>query len=328
MNILITGGTGFIGSRMALKALEAGHLVRILGAENTPAEKCNRGLIESKGVEVCLGSVTQSATVESVTKGIDVVFHLAAAQHEANVPDTVFNDVNVGGTETILEASLRAGVSRVIYGSTIGVYGALEGTIDEESPLNPDNIYGRTKLEAERMVVSYANRLSVSAIRISETYGPGDRRLLKLFKAIDKEVFFIIGTGKNLHHLIYVDDLIRGFFLAAEAERACGEVFVLAGPRPVSTREMADIIADDLGKKVRRVRFPLFPFDWAASVMEATLKPFGIQPPLHRRRMDFFKKSFELSADKARRLLGFSAETEFPQGVGHTSQWYRQEGLL
>lgn len=283
---------------MALVALQSGHRVRVFGAENTEAETQNKRLIESKGAEVILGSVTDRQKVAAAVRDIQVVFHLAAAQHEANAPDKLFYDVNVVGTENVLQASLKAGVNRFVYGGTIGVYGALEGVIDEESSVSPDNVYGRTKLEAERLVMTYAEKLPVAAVRISETYGPGDRRLLKLFKAIHKEVFFIIGSGENLHHLIYVDDLIRGLFLVAEQEAAGGEVFLLAGPRPLTTCQMADIIAADLGKGIRKFKSPLFPFLCVASIMELTLKPLGIQPPLHRRRMDFFKKSFELSPEK------------------------------
>lgn len=328
MNLLITGGTGFIGARMALAARAAGHAVRVLGGERTEAEKQNSKLIESHDVEVVLGSVTEAAEVAVAMKNIDVVLHLAAAQHEANVSDQLFHEVNVTGTHTMLKSAIDTGVKRFIYGSTIGVYGALEGVINEESTLHPDNIYGRTKLEAERLVMRHVDRIPVTAIRIGETYGPGDRRLLKLFKAIDKEVFFMIGSGDNLHHPIYVDDLVRGFFLAVESEYACGEVFLLAGPRALSTAEMTRIIADDLGKPIRKGRLPLLPLLWLAFFSEMTLKPFGIQPPLHRRRMDFFRKSFEFSTEKAYRLLGYTAQVDFAQGVASTSNWYRQQRLL
>ena len=151
MRILITGGTGFIGSQLALNSLEKGHSVRVLGQKNTEAESQNMSLIQEKGAEVVLGSVTEKGVVSDILKEIDVVFHLAAAQHEMNVPDKRYWDVNVAGTKNMLEASINAGVKRFVHGSTIGVYGsALEGNIDENSTLKPSNIYGRTKLEAEK----------------------------------------------------------------------------------------------------------------------------------------------------------------------------------
>jgi nucleoside-diphosphate-sugar epimerase len=262
-------------------------------------------------------------------EGIDVVFHLAAAQHEANVSDSLFWDVNVNATKQILAIAEEKGVGRFVHGSTIGVYGAaLTGHLDESSELNPDNIYGVTKLAGEQAVLAAKDRLPVVVIRISETYGPGDRRLLKLFKAISKKAFFMIGTGENIHHLIYIDDLIDGFFVAVHNENALGEVFVLAGKEPVTTNEMVGAIARVLERKIPSVKVPLFPMLMVATVMEAILRPMGIQPPLHRRRMDFFKKSFLFSPDKSREILGFEPRYSFYDGVVKTAQWYKSSGLL
>ena len=116
MKILITGGTGFIGSRLALKCIEKGYLVKVLGQENTIAEKENKRLIEEKGVEVTLAAITDRDALFELLKGVDVVYHLAAAQHEMNVPDQRFLDVNVKGTENMLIASINAGVKRFVMG--------------------------------------------------------------------------------------------------------------------------------------------------------------------------------------------------------------------
>jgi nucleoside-diphosphate-sugar epimerase len=245
-----------------------------------------------------------------------------------NVPDQKFWDVNVNGTRNMLEASIATGVKRFIYGSTIGVYGSLEGRIDENSPCQPDNIYGVTKLAAEKLALSYQDRISVVAVRISETYGPGDRRLLKLFKGIRKNVPFLIGDGQNVHHLVYIDDLIQGFLLAATVDAACGKVFVLAGKEPVTTGEMFTVIAEQLGAKAPTVRIPLTPLLVTATAMETLLRPLGVQPPLHRRRMDFFKKSFSFSLDKGETILGYRPQVDFRRGVLETASWYKQQGYL
>lgn len=329
MKVLITGGTGFIGSRLALASRERGYEVALLGQTNTPAEQENHQLLEKHGITTTLGSILEKDKLAGLAQGCDIVFHLAAAQHEANVPDEHFYQVNVEGTRNILEASVQGGVGRFVHGSTIGVYGAaMEGKLDENSPLQPNNIYGVTKREGEQLALSFNGKLPVSVVRISETYGPGDRRLLKLFKAIKKNVFFVIGKGDNKHQLIYVDDLIDGMYLAATDPQAVGQVFVLAGREVLTTREMVDTVADCLGARIPRLHAPMQPFLAAAVVFEKTLGPLGIQPPLHRRRLDFFRKSFFFSQEKANIILGFSPKTDFREGVARTAAWYRENGLL
>ena len=328
MNIAITGGTGFIGSRLTLKCLERNDAVRVLGLENTPAESQNAAEITRKGAEVLPVSVTNRDALFSSLKNIDVVYHLAAAQHEMNVPDKHFWDVNVQGTRNVLEACVENGVQRLIHGSTIGVYGIVDGFIDENTPCNPENIYGETKLEGERLALSYRDRLPVVVVRIPEVYGPGDRRLLKLFKMIQKNKFFMIGTGQNLHHLIYIDDLIQAFFMAGEKSEAVGEVFLPAGEKPLSTNEMVDTIAVHLKSKGAAFQVPFGPVYLAAATMESLFRPLGIQPPLHRRRMDFFKKSFELSWKKSADVLGYKPEVSFSDGVRETARWYATMGFI
>ncbi len=329
MNVLITGGTGFIGSRLALALLGNGAVVRVLGQANNEAEAANQKELEAQGAEVILASVTDRGRVFELLAGIDLVYHFAAVQHEANVPDQRFYDVNVTGAKNLLDASVSAGVKRFVHGSTIGVYGtAVSGVINEQSPLNPDNIYGKTKLEGEQLVLSYQAKLPVVIIRISETYGPGDRRLLKLFRGIQKGVFFMIGNGRNRHHLVYIDDLIAGLRLAGSVEAAVGQTFILAGEKPTTTNDMVTAVAAALGTKPPRLRAPLAPFLLLAAVMEGGLRPLGIQPPLHRRRMDFFKKSFTLSSDKAAAVLGYTPRIDFWQGTKETANWYREMDYL
>jgi nucleoside-diphosphate-sugar epimerase len=328
MRLLITGATGFIGSRTALQAKALGHEVRASGMRNTPAEAANHERLWSAGIEVMPGSIDELAAADGVFGGVDAVIHLAAAQHEMNVPDAYFVAVNVGGTARLLEASLKAGVGRFVHGSTIGVYGRRQGRLDEATPPAPDNIYGRTKLEAEQLVLSRKDELPVVAVRISETYGPGDQRLLKLFRGIAKGTFLTVGSGRNLHHPIFIDDLVRGLLLATEHPSAPGEVLVLPGRDVVTTDEMVAAVAAAVGRQPPSLRLPAWPFTVAALMLESTLRPLGIQPPLHRRRMDFFLKSFSFDGDKAKQLVGFESEVGFREGAARTARWYEEVGAL
>jgi PAS domain S-box-containing protein len=329
MKLLITGGTGFIGSRLSVSARAAGHDIVVIGLTNTPAESDRLEELRTLGIDVRIGSLQDPAFVRSALEGCDAVIHLAAAQHEANVPDDYFRKVNVEGTRILLNECMHAGVKRFVYGSTIGVYGsASTAALDEDSPTRPTNIYGITKLEAENLVRSHADRLDITVIRISETYGPGDLRLLKLFKAVQSGWFAMIGDGLNRRQPIHVQDLVRGLLLAVEHPAAIGQTLLLAGPKPLTTREMVRDVAAALNRPLRNIGVPMWPMWLAAQALEHTLKPLGIQPPLHRRRLDFFRTSFWFSIAKAKRLIGFEPMIPFAVGARDTAGWYRREGLL
>jgi len=329
MKLLLTGATGFIGSRLGLAARAGGMDVVVTGQVNNDTERARLAELEAAGVTLAVGPLQDAEFARRVVKDCNAVIHLAAAQHEANVPDSYFHDVNVTGTGTLLAASREAGVRRFVYGSTIGVYGsAARGVLDEESAPSPQNVYGRTKLAAEGVVRQFGNSLETCIIRISETYGPGDYRLLKLFKAIDRGSFAMIGSGENRRQCIHVNDLVRGLLLAAEHPAAPGQTFVMAGHEIMTTREMVAHIAGALGRRPPRLRAPLWPFLAAAVVLETTLKPLGIQPPLHRRRLDFFRKSFVFATEKAQNVLAFRPTIAFRDGARETAEWYRARGLL
>jgi dihydroflavonol-4-reductase len=330
MRLLVTGATGFIGSTLAFEARRRGYEVMAAGQLNSPVEVQRQSHLQAAGVQVITGALQDPQFTRSLAAGCDVVIHLAAAQHEANVPDSYFRAVNVEGTQNLLNAARTVGVRRFVYGSTIGIYGsARDGVLSEDSAPRPDNIYGVTKLEAEQAVrAAHAPDFATTIVRISETYGPGDARLLKLFRGINKGAFMLIGNGMNVRQLIHVHDLVNGLLLAAEHPRAAGETFVLAGTEVLSTRDMVTQIAEALQRRVPKGHLPMLPFMVGAVVMETLLRPLGIQPPLHRRRLDFFRKSFLFSVEKARTLLGFDPRKTFREGARETADWYRQTGQL
>lgn len=329
MKLLITGGTGFIGSRLALEAQRRGVQTVVAGRINSASEQLRAQELNGYGIAIVDGPLQEPEYASRVVRGSDAVIHLAAAQHEANVPDSYFEAVNVLGTRTLLQACEAAGVRRFVYGSTIGVYGdGVDTVLNEESPARPANIYGRTKLAAEGVVQEFGRRLPVSIVRISETYGPGDFRLLKLFRAIDRGRFVMIGAGSNRRQLIHVRDLIRALMLAIEQPAAVGQIVVAAGSEVMSTRQLVAQVAQVLERSPPRWRAPLWPLMLGATGMELTLKPLGIQPPLHRRRLDFFRKSFVFDTTKARTLLGFTPEVAFQDGAAETAAWYREQGHL
>jgi nucleoside-diphosphate-sugar epimerase len=138
----------------------------------------------------------------------------------------------------------------------------------------------------------------------------------------------MIGDGKNLHHLIHIDDLIDAFSLAAEHPEAIGNIFVVAGEEPVTTNEMVAVIAAQMGARIPGYRVPLSALLFLATVVEKTFQPFGIKPPIYRRRMDFFRKNFAFSQEKAKKILGFQPKVPFSEGIALTAAWYHGMNYL
>jgi nucleoside-diphosphate-sugar epimerase len=327
--VLVTGATGFIGSRLALRAHQQGLDVLATGRAELRVEAERLQELRAAGVRVEPGMLQDLDLVERLLQGRDTVIHLAAAQHEAEMPESYFRAVNVDAVRTLLAACRNHGVRRFVYGSTIGVYGeASESLLDEDSPVRPENIYTSTKLEAESLVRAHSGDFETCIVRIAETYGPGDQRLLKLFRSIARGHFFMIGSGNNRRQCIHVDDLARGLLLAAQHPAAAGETFVFAGGEIMTTHEMVRRIASVLERKPPRLQLPMWPFIAAAGVMETTLPPLHIAPPLHSRRLDFFRKSFVFSTARAESLLGFRPAIDFRTGAADTVSWYRARGML
>jgi nucleoside-diphosphate-sugar epimerase len=326
---LVTGATGFIGWRLAERWHAAGRDVIATGLAVDKIERKRANGLRQAGVPLILGDLTERSFREAVLDGVDTVIHLAAAQHQANVGKRFFFNINVGVTRDLLKESIERGVKRFFFASSIGVYGVnARPGIDEDTPLAPDNAYGRSKLEAERVIAGFSDRIQLFVGRIGETYGPGDMRLCKLYSAIMKKRFLLVGSGDNLHQPIYVDDLIEAIDRLISNPQAVSSPIILCGDRAVTTREMCESIAGSLGASLGRFAVPMFPLLIAAVGMELTLGKVGIQPPLHRRRLDFFRKSLSFSTARRERLLSLPPQRSFEQGARETAAWYRDNGWL
>lgn len=328
-SVLVTGASGFIGSRLALTLQRMGVDAIFTGRDTNEAERSRVKELASAGVTVRLGDLREPDLVRSLLTGRDAVLHLAAAQHEGHMSDEHFRSVNVDATRLLLEECVRAGVRRFVYGGTMGIYGSsATGPISEDSEPDPRNIYTRTKLAAEAVVREFASRVEIVICRIGETYGPGDLRLLKLFKAIDRGRFVMIGAGDNEREPIYVDDLIRGLLASLVQPQAVGEAILLTGQERMTTRDMVAQIAAALERPVPHARVPMWPVIAAAHASHAVLRPFGLRSPLQPRSLDFFRKSFVFSTNKARTLLGVEPSVPFIDGARATLAWYRAQGYL
>ncbi len=259
------------------------------------------------------------------------VFNIAAMFRSAASVDQDYRDIHVEGVRHLVEAAVRHQVGRFVHCSTVGVHGDVKvPPATEESPFAPADIYQRTKLEGELLARDLAakNGLALSVVRPTAIYGPGDLRLLKLFKLAVKTITPVIGSGKIFYHMVYIDDLVQGFILASEVEAAIGQVFIVGGDENMILDDLLSTIAKITGRPDTKIHIPALPFQLAGSLCEKICIPLGIEPPIYRRRVDFFTKSRSFDISKAKRLLGYAPKYGLQEGLGRTAQWYKEQGLL
>ena len=328
MRVLVSGVTGFTGGHLARSLSRRGIDVRGLVR---PASQAQAAALAEAGVEVVLGDLTHEASLAPACERIDIVYHIAATYRTAGQPDGNYRAVNAHGTHALLNAAQQAGVTRFVHCSTVGVHGHIERPpADEDAPLAPGDIYQKTKLEGEELARSAARGGSMEVVvaRPAGIYGPGDIRFLKMFRGIAKRRFPMLGKGTVCYHLTYIDDLVEGFRLCGESPIAAGRTYVLAGPRYTSLNELVRVIAEELGVAPPRWRFPVWPVWLAGALCEGVCVPLGIEPPLYRRRVEFFTKNRAFDATRARRELRFAPAVDLVEGVRRTAAWYREQGWL
>ena len=326
MRVLVTGATGFTGGHLTRALAASGRRVRVLVHDASRASE-----LAALDVELAVGDLRDDAALASASAGVDTVYNIAAIYRQAGVSKEAYRAVNATAVGRLIEAAARAGVRRVVHCSTVGVHGDVERPpANEDAPLKPGDIYQETKLEGERLAREAGARLGieVTIVRPSGIYGPGDRRLLKLFRGVARRRFLVLGSGEIYYHLTYIDDLVAGFQLCGEHPAAANRTYILAGGQVTTLNELVALVADVAGVAPPRLHLPVWPFWLAGALCEAVTVPFGIEPPIYRRRVDFFTKSRAFDIGRARQELGYAPQVGLREGIAKTLEWYRTHGWL
>jgi nucleoside-diphosphate-sugar epimerase len=232
---------------------------------------------------------------------------------------------------TLIEVAAAARVSRVVQCSTVGVHGNVEhAPANEDAPLRPGDVYQRTKLLGEQIARETARQTGVqlTIVRPSGIFGPGDTRLLKLFRGVARRRFVMVGSGRISFHMTYVDDVVEGLRLAGEAEGAAGRTYIIAGGSVSTLKEVVATIAKEAGVRAPWLRIPVWPLWPVAVLTEAVAATLGIEPPLDRRRMHFFTHSRAFDISRARTELGYDPQVSLVDGIRRSLEWYRAYGWL
>lgn len=323
--VLVTGANGFVGSRICRRLLADGYHV-IAGVRKTADLK----LLADVDVAYRYGDITQPDTLSDMVRGIDYVVQNAGVV-KAKRPETFFK-VNEEGVHHLLEALVahNPAIKRVVMISSIAAVGPSEpGTPRaEDDPPNPVTTYGRSKLAGEKVAREFAGKLPLTIIRPPGVYGPGDKEILAVFKAVNRRIKPLIGDPRRRLQLVHVDDLCDAIAKALTAGVPSGSTYFAAEKDSFTYRQMVDLLALAAGKTTFSLVLPPPLFRLIAAVSEFSCKMIGVAPMLTREKARELNASWEVTVDKARRELGFESSISFERGARETFDWYRKEGWL
>ena len=292
--ILVTGGSGFIGSHVVDKLVEQGFVVRVFDKVK-PLRK---------DVEWFHGDLMNDEDVVLACRDIEVVFHLAAVS-DVNLalshPETCL-DINENGTVKLLKAAVAREVERIILAATTWVYGRANGTVDEDTPIPmPDHVYTKSKVGQEHLIYSWNRRygLPYTILRYGIPYGPRMRSNMAIAifarKAMRREPITIFGDGSQGRCFIYIEDLAEGN-IAALKESGRNEIFNLAGKEFVTINQIVEKLRQIFGELDARYN--------------------------NSRSNDF--KGVIVNIEKAKSLLGWEPKTPFDVGLRKYLEYIKQ----
>lgn len=299
--------------------LSLGHHVKVLARGRVSP------VLLPDSVAVYHGDLCSNLEVSKAVAGVDVVFHLAAKLHLPNPTREMrgeYERVNVEGTWNLVDAARRAGVQRLVFFSTIAVYGPTgPEPVDETETPNPGTVYARTKLDAERIVLSAkaasGEPLGV-VLRMAAVYGPRMKgNYVSLANALARGRFLPVGNGSNLRTLVYDRDAVMAAILAAHHPMAAGRIYNVSDGTVHSLREIIAAICAALGRRSPRAFVPLPAARLAAKLADAGLTLSG-RPPRMASAVDKFVESAAVRADRIREELGFHPDYDLERGWKET----------
>lgn len=320
--ILVTGANGFIGS----------HLVKRLSQDKKNMVFClvrpgsNLDNLKDLPLDIIRGDITQKNSLK--LPAVEEVFHLAGMLGEWNIPDNVYWGLHLQGTKNLVSVLDRKNLKRFFFFSSPSVAGPNINNIPwkESDRYAPSNIYELTKAEAEKFLLS--QDLPLTIIRPEFVYGPDDKHVFQLIKAIKEHKFFIIGSGKNLLQPTYIKDVIDGTLLIRESSQTVNQIYHIAGKERINLEDFVKTIAEILKVKFFSIKIPkFFAYSFALS-LEKLSYILKFNPILTTQRIKFFTESHIFDTTKMEKDLNFHPYYSIKDGLTQTIDWYKKHGWL
>lgn len=323
----VTGGTGFVGSHLVEALLRRGFVeVRCL-VRSEPK------WLSGRDVRFVRGTLHDRAVIERAVADVDYVFHVAGLTRSQTLDPLI--ESNVQGTLALMRAveHVNPNVERVVVTSSLAAVGASKQKIaDEATPLRPISMYGQSKAQMEILLreQGWIDRLPIVVVRPPAVYGPRDADILQFFKAVDRGLCPVVGSGTHPEiSLVHVHDLVEGMILAAERPAEPGEVFFLGSEEFYSWHAVRDAATAALGRRVVTVHVPRSVVPVVGTASEYLGRFARTYPALNREKTREILEAVKMcSVEKAMSELGFRQRVSLESGVADTIEWYRRHGML
>ena len=314
MRIAIIGGAGFIGTRLTARLLAEGHQVAI-------GDKVNSDKYPELSV-IC--DIRDEDSLRQVLKGCDIVYNLAAEHHDNVSPVSLYHDVNVKGSEKLLNIASENNIKKVVYTSSVAVYGFCDHEGEEATPFNPFNQYGKSKAESEKYYIEWANQDSsrmLTILRPTAVFGENNRgNIYNLLRQVASGLFLMIGDGKNRKSIAYVENIAKA--LQWSMEQGSGtHIFNYIDKPDMDMNELVSVIRKSLGKSGKPlIRLPYFIAITLAYCFTALEKITKKSMPISPVRVQKFTAETIFSAKKIHGA-GFTPEVTLAEGLQKTIEY-------
>ena len=322
--VLITGASGFIGTRLRDALLDAGADVVALRREGSPAARRGRSAVVDYENKDALRRLVEREKPA-------FVYHVAGVTKGVTYRD--FQRGNVVPTRNLLDAlrEAHADVKRFVHFSSLASYGPSTKAepLREDSPRKPIEFYGRSKLEAEQVVEAAGDAVAWTIIRPGGVYGPGDVDYFELFKSVERGMNLFFGNRERLFSGVYVDDLVRAVLDAAERDTARGKGYFVCDGRPITWGEFQGHIVRASGRRVLTLNLPELLVSLAALGGELATR-VDDKPRLFNRQKALMgaQEAWTCTHAALRADTGYAPDVEVAEGVERTLRWYRKEGWI
>jgi dihydroflavonol-4-reductase len=326
MNVLVTGGTGFIGSALVEQLRRRGDDV-----VSVAKDRLNLSWLESLGVRVVMGDLNDSNGWDHILAGVECVYHLAGVTRAQSSRD--YYEGNHHTTRRLLERCVRHGnrLQRFLYVSSLSAVGpAIDGRpVDEATPFHPVSHYGISKMRAEMEVLRVRDQLPVTIVRPSAVYGPRERELFEYMKLVSHGIQPLIGFRQKTLNLIHSADLVEGLMLAATSPHAVGETYILGSTESCTTRELGSAMAHAMSSRPLHVHVPHALVYGIGALAQATGTLLGHSVMFNvQKARESVQPAWTCSVQKAQTELGFRARLSLDEGMRMTYRWYQENGWL